>query len=73
MITRRRATERHRVERRKHTVWSTFSRQDHSDPLAGGFGALEMLNEDHLSPGAAIVLHPRHGAEIDIGPNTGVS
>ena len=52
MITLRRAEERHHDSRRKHEVWLTFDAQDRTDPLADGFGALQILDEDRLSPGA---------------------
>ena len=52
MITLRRAAERHHDRRRKHEVWLTFDPQDRTDPLADGFGALEILDEDRLSAGA---------------------
>jgi quercetin 2,3-dioxygenase len=64
MIVLRRATERHRERRRKQELWSTFYPQNRSDPLAGGFGALEFLNEDRLPPGASVPRRPPHDAEI---------
>lgn len=63
MITLRRAKERHRDRRREQEVWHTF-RPDRADPLAGGFGALAILDEDRLPPGAGIPGHPRRDAEI---------
>ena len=64
MITLRRAEERRHDRRRKRDVWLTFYPQDRSDPLADGFGALELLNEDRLPPGASIPHGPPHDAEI---------
>jgi quercetin 2,3-dioxygenase len=64
MITLRRAGERHHDRRRKREVWFTFDAQDRADPLADGFGALEILDEDRLSPGASLSCHPLHDAEI---------
>jgi redox-sensitive bicupin YhaK (pirin superfamily) len=64
MITLRRAAERHHDRRRRHEVWLTFDGQDRTDPLADGFGALEFLDEDRLSPGAELPGHPRREAEI---------
>jgi redox-sensitive bicupin YhaK (pirin superfamily) len=64
MITVRRANERHHVRRHKQELWLTFNAQDRTDPLADGFGALEILNEDRLPPGAGGPLHPHHDAEI---------
>jgi redox-sensitive bicupin YhaK (pirin superfamily) len=63
MITLRRANERHHNRRRRQEAWRTFSAGDHDDPLDGGFGALRMLNEDRLPPGARLG-HSRHDAEI---------
>ena len=64
MITLRRAGERHHDQRRKHEVWLTFDPRDRTDPLADGFGALEILDEDRLSPGAALPRRPHRDAEI---------
>lgn len=63
MITLRRANERHHDRRRKQEVWHTF-RPDGADALAGGFGALEILDEDRLPPGAGVPRHPHRDAEI---------
>jgi redox-sensitive bicupin YhaK (pirin superfamily) len=64
MITLRRAGERHHDRRRKREVWLTFDAQDRADPLADGFGALEVLDEDRLSPGADLPRRPHREAEI---------
>ena len=64
MITLRRAKERRHDRRHKQDVWLTFYRQDRADPLADGFGTLEVLNEDRLPPGAGVPRHARHNAEI---------
>jgi redox-sensitive bicupin YhaK (pirin superfamily) len=64
MITLRRAGERHHIQHRKRDVWLTFYPLDRSDPLTDGFGALELLNEDRLAPGASSRLEPCHDAEI---------
>lgn len=64
MITLRRAGERHHIEHRKQDVWLTFHAMDRGDPLADGFGTLEILNEDRLAPGAGGPLAPCHDAEI---------
>ena len=63
MITLRRAEERRHDRRRQQEVWLTFSAQDRDDPLADGFGTLEILNEDRLPPGAGLG-HPHHDAEV---------
>ncbi len=64
MITLRRAGERHHDQRRKYEVWLTFDAQDRTDPLADGFGALEILDENRLSPRAEIQIRPRRDAEV---------
>lgn len=64
MITLRRAGERHHDRRREQQVWLTFDAQDRTDPLADGFGALEGLDEDRLSPGAELPRRTRRDAEI---------
>jgi redox-sensitive bicupin YhaK (pirin superfamily) len=64
MITLRRTAQRHHNRRRKQDAWWTFDPKDRTDPLADGFGILESLDEDRLPPGAAVLRHPRHDAEI---------
>ena len=64
MIALRRGGERHYDRSSKREVWLTFNRQDPTDPLADGFGALEILNETRLSPGAGVPRHPLQDAEI---------
>src|SRR5438477_3297705 len=63
MITLRRAQERHHDRRRKRQVWLTFDANDRKDPLADGFGALQILDEDRLSPGAQLSRRPDRDAE----------
>ncbi len=63
MIALRRADERRYHGRRRQEAWLTFSAGDRDDPLVGGFGALRMLNEDRLPPGARL-SHPQHDSEI---------
>jgi quercetin 2,3-dioxygenase len=64
MIALRRADERRHLRHHEQEAWLTFYRQDGADPLAHGFGALEILNEDRLPPGARVPLEPYHAAEI---------
>jgi redox-sensitive bicupin YhaK (pirin superfamily) len=64
MITLRRAEERHHDRRRKREVWLTFYPQDRADPLANGFGPLEILNESRLPPTTGVPRHAQHDAEI---------
>ena len=64
MITLRRGDERHHIQRRKQDIWLTFYALDRADPLADGFGSLELLNEDRLAPGEDGSREPCHEAEI---------
>ena len=64
MITVRRAEARHHDRRRKQSVWLTFDPRNRQDPLADGFGVLEILSEDRLRPGAAIPRGRRRAAEL---------
>jgi redox-sensitive bicupin YhaK (pirin superfamily) len=66
MITIRRSGERHHDRSRKHEVWLTFDTKDRDDPLADGFGSLQILDEDRLSPGADLSRRPDSDAEIVI-------
>jgi redox-sensitive bicupin YhaK (pirin superfamily) len=54
MITLRKSGERRHERRREQEAWLTFSARDREDPLANGFGSLQMLNEDHLPPGTGL-------------------
>ena len=63
MITLRRAKEREHDGRRRQEVWLTFP-LDLANPLNGGFGTLQSLNEDRLAPGASVPRHSHHDAEI---------
>lgn len=66
MITLRRDKQRRHARRRGQDIWLTFDSQDRADPLADGFGNLEILNEDCLPAGAGsgVPLHRHHDAEI---------
>jgi quercetin 2,3-dioxygenase len=64
MITLRRAGERQHDRRREREVWLTFYPQERPGPLAGGFGALAIFDEDRLSPGTGVPCRPHHDAEI---------
>ncbi len=65
-ITLRRDKERRHVRRGEQDIWLTFWPQDRTDPLADGFGNLEVVNEDRLPPGAGagVPFHRHHDAEI---------
>ena len=60
MITIRKGKERHQQQSRKQQAWLTFNPQDRTDPLADGFGPLEILAESRLAPGAIVPHHPHH-------------
>jgi len=64
MITLRRAQERRHDRRGRQRSWLTFYPQNRADPLAGGFGALESLDEVRLSPGAGVPRRQPRDAEI---------
>ena len=64
MITVRIAKERHHDRHRNREVWRTFDPQDRADPLADGFAALEILNEERLPPNAVVSPQPYHDAEV---------
>jgi quercetin 2,3-dioxygenase len=64
MISLRRATARHHDCSRKRDVWRTFDSRDGPDCLAGGFGALETLDENRLPPRAEVGRNARGEAEI---------
>ncbi|MGB8298685.1 MAG: pirin family protein [Polyangia bacterium] len=64
MITPRRAKERHHDQSRRHEEWLTFAPQERVDPLADGFGSLEILTEGCLAPGASFPRHSHHDVEI---------
>lgn len=64
MITLRRSEERHHIRRRRHELWLTFHSPDRGDLLADGFGALEILTEEILPPGAAVPRLTHRDADI---------
>ncbi|MBN2358410.1 MAG: pirin family protein [Deltaproteobacteria bacterium] len=64
MITLRRDRERHHGRRRRSDVWLTFYPGADTDPLAGGFGALDVFSENQLPPGAGVSPQPRREAEV---------
>jgi redox-sensitive bicupin YhaK (pirin superfamily) len=64
MISLRRAEARHHDRRHRRDVWRTFDPRDRTSSVAGGFGALELLDEDRLPPSSPIPQQPRGDAEI---------
>lgn len=64
MITLRRAKARHYERSKRHEVWLTFHAPAGSAPFAGGFAALEELDEDRIAPGSGILHHVPHDADV---------
>ena len=54
MIALRRQQERRHEKSLTRESWLTFYAQDAADPLAGGFDALELLDEYSISPAARV-------------------
>jgi hypothetical protein len=63
-ITIRRGAERRHGQRDEQHVWLTFDVQDRRDPLADGFGSLELLDEHLLPPRGRIPRHRPRAAGI---------
>lgn len=64
MITLCRAEERHHLRRSHGEFWLTIFSQARRGQLVDGFGALKLLAEGRLPPGAGVPLRTRHGVEI---------
>jgi quercetin 2,3-dioxygenase len=64
MITFRENRQRQYDRRGKREVWRTFYPQDDSEPLAGGFGRIELIDEERLPPGADVTPSPFRESEI---------
>jgi quercetin 2,3-dioxygenase len=64
MITVRRTKDRYHGRNARQEDWHTFDPQNRADPLADGFGALEILSEVRLGPGAAVPRNARYETEI---------
>jgi redox-sensitive bicupin YhaK (pirin superfamily) len=63
MITVRRAKERLHDRSANQEEWLTFDPADRADPLASGFGALEILSEVRLAPAASASRSEGHEVE----------
>ncbi len=63
MITLRRAQQRYDDRRGRQEEWLTFYAQAADDPLADGFGRLELLSEVRLPPGGETSGHPQSDTE----------
>jgi len=64
MITLCRSEARGHHRRGKHEGWLTFRAGPSVDGSGSGFGDLELLNEDWLSPGASLAPHPANDSDI---------
>jgi quercetin 2,3-dioxygenase len=64
MIILRRGDERHHRRRGERETWLTFFPEEAGRPLAGGFGALELFDEERLFPGGRGRHLPARDAEV---------
>jgi redox-sensitive bicupin YhaK (pirin superfamily) len=64
MITVRRAAERGRTRLRWLDSWHTFSFGEYVDPEWMGFGALRVINDDVVAPGAGFPPHSHRDMDI---------
>ncbi len=71
MISVRKTIERHHDARRRQEVWRTFSPVRDGEPEGKGFGALAILDEIWLAPGAGIPRQASHDSEIITWVRTG--
>lgn len=56
MINVRRSAERHHIGNKDQKSWMTFDPDIKADPMRNGFGVLNVLNEEILSPGSGFTL-----------------
>ncbi|HKY41005.1 MAG TPA: pirin family protein [Polyangiaceae bacterium] len=66
MMVVRSAKERSHQRRGRQELWLTFDfdARAHADPLAQGYGSLQLLNESRLSPGGGSSTRHQRDAEI---------
>lgn len=57
MIIVRKSEERRHLGNKGQSTWMTFDLDNKADPLQKGFGMLEILNEEILSPASGFILH----------------
>ena len=65
MIILRRSSQRRHERTRHRDTWLSFDPWKLEDPLAEGFGTLELLNEHRLRPGADLPPYP-HSRDAEI-------
>lgn len=64
MIEFRKSRDRHPGERSKQDVWSTFRPNDQPGVMPDAFGALRIVDEYRLRPGARVARRSREDAEF---------
>src|SRR6476469_2425152 len=64
MITLCRSEQRRHRQRGARECWRSFNMRERDGPFAGGVGALTVLDEHLLAPGAELTLHPLRDVQI---------
>ncbi len=58
MIIVKKSDQRRHIENSEQNTWLTFDHENKVDPLRNGFGSLQLFNEEILTRGRALKLHP---------------
>src|SRR5579859_680431 len=58
MIIVKKSEQRRHIENAEQNTWMTFDSENMTDPLRDGFGPLQLFNEEILTRGRALKLHP---------------